>query len=458
MANDNTLTLIEAKTLTSTAASITFSAIPQTYTDLKILVSARDDRSGQPNTDLSLRVGYNGTINTGSIYSNRQLYGNGSATGSQSSVTNYAYLGMATGATATANTFGNTEIYIANYTSANYKSVSTDGLTENNASDAWAVLNANRIDTTNPITDIQISAVYGSGLYQIGSTFYLYGVKSSAVSGTKATGGAIYQDDSYFYHVFSSSGVFTPTLSISADILVVAGGGGGGNNSGAGGGAGGLLGFNSQSLTATGYAVTVGAGGVSATTAGTGSNGSNSQFASLTASVGGGGGGGGGVVNAPGNSGGSGGGGGGRAGGSPAGGTGTSGQGNAGGTGPNTNSTNPYGGGGGAGAAGGNGFNSSNGYGGVGSSAYSSWGLATGTGENVDGVVYYAGGGGSETGQYQGQSPWVSTLNGGFGGGGGSYRGGMPGTGGGAGGNAAAIAGTSPRNGGSGIVIVRYAK
>ena len=71
------MTLIEAKTLTSAAGSITFSAIPQTYTDLKILVSARDDRSGQPNTDLSLQVGYNGTINTGSIYTNLQLYGKG---------------------------------------------------------------------------------------------------------------------------------------------------------------------------------------------------------------------------------------------------------------------------------------------------------------------------------------------------------------------------------------------
>ena len=434
------LKLIEAKTLTSATASITFSAIPQTYTDLKILVSARDDRSGQPNTDLSLQVGYNGTINTGSIYTNKQLYGSGSTAGSQSSATTYAYLGMSNGPTSTANTFGNTEIYIPNYTSANNKSVSTDGVSENNATTAYAVLNANLISTSNPITDIQISAVYGSGNFESGSTFYLYGI-SNVTTGSKATGGIVSYDSTYYYHMFPYSGTFTPTQSISADVLVIAGGGGGGCDSGAGGGAGGLLYFSSQSLTATGYAVTIGAGGVSGTTAGNGANGSDSQFGALTLVKGGGYGGGGGVVNSAGGNGGSGGGGGGRAGGSPAGGSPTSGQGFAGGTGPNTAATSPYGGGGGAGGVGANGYPGT-GVGGIGVNTYSSWATATQTGDNG----YYAGGGGSETGT-------VGELNGGLGGGGGSYLGGKQNTGGGAGGNA----GVYNRNGGSGIVIIRYA-
>ena len=175
----NTYTLIEGKTLGSAVASVTFNSIPQTYTDLLLKVSARDDRAGQPNSDLSLRVGYNGAINTGSIYSVIQLYGSGSTAGSQSSATTYAYIGMANGPTATASTFGNTEIYIPNYTSANNKSISTDGVSENNATTAYAVLNAGLISTSNPITDIQISADYGTGNYQIYSTFYLYGIKNS---------------------------------------------------------------------------------------------------------------------------------------------------------------------------------------------------------------------------------------------------------------------------------------
>jgi hypothetical protein len=175
----NTYKLIEAKTLTTTTASVTFSAIPQTFTDILIKVSARDDRAGQPNTDLALQVGYNGTINTGSIYSAKQLYGSGSAAGSQSSSATYMYLGMANGPTSTSNTFGNTEIYIPNYTSANYKSVSTDGVSENNATTAYAVLNAGLASTNNPITDLKISAVYGSGNFEQYSTFYLYGIKNS---------------------------------------------------------------------------------------------------------------------------------------------------------------------------------------------------------------------------------------------------------------------------------------
>lgn len=454
MAIDNTMTLIEAKTLTSTTASITFTAIPQTYTDLKIVYSARSTAStGAEGFDAT--ISFNGATTN---RSSRVLRGSGSTASSNiiSDPTDFRLLRAIQPSDYTASVFSNTEIYIPNYTSSNLKTFSVDGAAENNATATGMSLISGLWSDTAAITSITIGGMNGS--LTADSNFYLYGIKSSAITGTKATGGAIYQDDTYFYHVFSGTGTFAPTQSITADILVVAGGGGGGNNSGAGGGAGGLLGHNSQSLTVQNYTVTVGAGGASATTAATGSNGSNSQFASLTASVGGGGGGGGGVVNAAGNSGGSGGGGGGRSGGSPAGGAGTSGQGNAGGTGPTQSSTNPYGGGGGAGAVGANGYNSSNGAGGVGSSAYSSWGLATGTGENVDGVVYYAGGGGSETSAYQGTSPFESTKNGGYGGGGGSYRGGKPGTGGGAGGNAAAVAGTSPRNGGSGIVIVRYAK
>ena len=42
----NTYTLIEAQTLGSSAASVTFSSIPATYTDLIIKASTRSARSG----------------------------------------------------------------------------------------------------------------------------------------------------------------------------------------------------------------------------------------------------------------------------------------------------------------------------------------------------------------------------------------------------------------------------
>ena len=178
MANP-TLTLIASSTVGSGgASSVTFSSILQTYTDLKLIISGKDDRSGQPNGDFAIQVGYNGTINTGSIYSMRRLYGTGSGAGSDINNGTSLALGMLDSSTATANTFGSNEVYISNYTSSNYKSVSCDGVSENNATTAFAVFNAGLISTTNPITDIKIVSYLGTNLIQY-STFYLYGIASS---------------------------------------------------------------------------------------------------------------------------------------------------------------------------------------------------------------------------------------------------------------------------------------
>ena len=51
---------------------------------------------------------------------------------------------------------------------------------------------------------------------------------SSMKAGTfaKASGGLIYTDSAYVYHVFISNGTFTPIQSLIADISVIAGGGG----------------------------------------------------------------------------------------------------------------------------------------------------------------------------------------------------------------------------------------
>ena len=74
----NTYTLISSNTLTSSAASVTFSSIPATYTDLVLRISARSDRVS---TTDRLRLTFNS--DTATNYSNITLVGDGAAASSQ---------------------------------------------------------------------------------------------------------------------------------------------------------------------------------------------------------------------------------------------------------------------------------------------------------------------------------------------------------------------------------------
>jgi hypothetical protein len=454
-----TLSLIAKQTVGSGgASSVTFSNIPQTYTDLKVVYSSRGD------SNTALRLAFNGVTTN---LSDRWLFGTGSGTPS-SGTDSFIYLNDINSPGFTANTFGNGEAYIPNYTSSNYKSVSADSVTENNGTTAYAMLTAGLWSSSAAITSLQVYV--SSGLITEFSTFYLYGISNSSTQNTSvpyASGGdVITTDGSYWYHAFKYSGSFTPLKNLTADVLVVAGGGGSANPVGGGGGAGGVRGTASQSLTATNYTVTVGAGG-NASNSGNGNSGGTSSFSSLLASSGGGGGGAYGSPNGTnGFAGGSGGGGGTAENGTPgSGGAGNSGsyspvEGYAGGAGQNrggsTDSRYCGSGGGGAGAVGGAAANNQGGAGGVGVSTYSSWGAATSTGENVSGTYYYGGGGGGN-GLVSSDTQWGA---GGYGGGGrgvGLALNGISGTANTGGGGGGSRNGSIAGNGGSGVVIIRYA-
>ena len=436
------------------ASSVTFSSIPQSgYTDLKLVYSARTNRS--PDTVDNTTITFNGTSTANQT--TKQLYGTNNTASSGSGTGFYYQMVTATGATAL--TFGSVEVYIPNYTSANYKSISSESAAESNsATAAWLMMEAGLWSNTAAITSIVIAPTAGTSFDQY-STFYLYGVAKLGTTPAivpYATGGdTIMTDGTYWYHAFLSSGTFTPQKGLSCDVLVVAGGGGSSQHQGGGGGAGGLLGFTSQTITSGAKTVTVGAGGTGVVSSANGGNGSDSQFASLTLVKGGGGGG---DMATAGSNGGSGGGGGGLntgVTGSTAGGSGTSSQGYAGGLGYGSSSAIQgwqSGGGGGAGAVGQSGTGGAAGggicgAGGVGVNTYSTWASATSTG--VSGYYAGGGGGGGNSGGGSGGSGGGGTGAGGSGNG----NAGTANTGGGAGG---AGNGTVAQNGGSGIVIVRY--
>jgi hypothetical protein len=245
------------------------------------------------------------------------------------------------------------------------------------------------------------------------------------------TGGTLASDATYYYRTFTSTAnLVVSNANLEVTSLIVAGGGNGGQL-----GAGGAGGLRSATATLTPATYTATVGGSQ----------TDSSFNSVTATRGGDGG-----WNyyapANGSSGGSGGGGGsgsGGAGNTPS--TSPS-QGNNGGYG----ATGYYGQGGGGGGAGAVGADIPTPNGGVGSSAFSSWGAATGTGHNVSGTRYYAGGGGgahSHLREYDG-------FGGYGGGGGGGLENGTINTGGGGSGRY----NLASSSGGSGIVIIRYLK
>ena len=168
----NTYELISSNTVGSGgASSVTFSSIPSTYTDLKMVYSARSDRAGQ--TAELLAISFNGTTTN---YARLVLEGNGSSVGSYKDP--IRSFGIVTASSATSNTFSNGEIYIPNYLSSNYKSYSGDGSAENNATSANIDLDANIWNNTAAITSIAITT-YNSNNFVQYSSFYLYGIKNS---------------------------------------------------------------------------------------------------------------------------------------------------------------------------------------------------------------------------------------------------------------------------------------
>lgn len=433
---------IQAITLSSAVASVTFTGIPQTYTDLVLVSSAQRGITGSGGAGTMILNG-----DTGTNYSSTILYNDGN--------TAYSFRWSSASALNAAFSAGDGSYAVSIINIMNYSNNTTRktinsrfGFTGTNGR---SVIGSNLWRNTAPITEITLLAANNIAS---GSTFTLYGVGAGS---PKAMGGTtVVSDGTYWYHAFASSGRFEPVQNLNCDILVVAGGGSGGASSGGGGGAGGLLTYSSQSLTAQNYTVTIGAGGASTINTAVSNNGSNSSFGSLAAAIGGGGGGNRISTQQNGLNGGSGGGG---AVDGYVGGTGTAGQGNDGGDSPGAQ--NPGGGGGGAGAAGqdGGSANPSGGDGGIGatSTLITSLGNAVSAGVLSSGSRYFAGGGG---GSYNTSGTGEGGLGGGGANGGANNSNGQNGlanTGGG-GGAATGVSSTySSGAGGSGIVIIRYA-
>jgi hypothetical protein len=157
--------------------SVTFSDIPQTYTDLSIRLNIRSSSAAhleQPEARLNNYGGF-------PTYSGKTLGANtnGSSTnifGSTDSM-NTIYCGNIPAASATANIFSNTELYISDYSSPNRKMISVVATSEENANNRGSL----QVKGVSWAGSVAVTAFYitMSGTFVSGSIIDIYGIKNS---------------------------------------------------------------------------------------------------------------------------------------------------------------------------------------------------------------------------------------------------------------------------------------
>ena len=171
-AKTGTYTLIASTTLSTSTANVTFSSIPATYTDLRIVTAARSDAGDRVS---SYYFDLNGL--TTSIYSRTNLTGNGSSVSSaRASNQGLGQIGTITGSVSTSGIFPVNTMDIFDYSnSTTFKTVLTRTNLEQPTAGFEVGAYVNLVRTTNAITSVKFYCV---GNFVAGSTFKLYGIEA----------------------------------------------------------------------------------------------------------------------------------------------------------------------------------------------------------------------------------------------------------------------------------------
>jgi hypothetical protein len=176
----NTMKFIASLTVgAGTAASLDFTSIPATYTDLKVFLSVRAGSGGGGTAAAwdNMRISFNGGLTTVDLNSKLLLSAD---VGTPISIQdNIGFLGWTDYSGATANTFANAEVYIPNYAGNPNKVYMSDAFTENNAAPGVGALVAGKWASTAAINRITIIPNPTTSNWQQYSSAYLYGIKNS---------------------------------------------------------------------------------------------------------------------------------------------------------------------------------------------------------------------------------------------------------------------------------------
>ena len=167
MAAGSTYSQIASTTLGSATSSYTFSSIPQTYTNLVVVVNG-----GSSSNNIDFDMVING--DNGNNYSRTLMYGNGSSAGS-TRYSNEAYLSFTYYGNMTTNFSWIGQININNYANTTtYKTI----LGKASNADTYGVnATVGLWRSTSAITSIQLKARASN--FITGTTFSLYGIKGA---------------------------------------------------------------------------------------------------------------------------------------------------------------------------------------------------------------------------------------------------------------------------------------
>lgn len=154
---------------------IDFTNIPQIYTDLIFVASIRNSSASSQ----EVYVTVNGSGGSGTAITNRYLIGSGSsvATAVTSSAAAIWQVLFQNGQQ-TANTFGNLQLHVPNYSnSTRAKVFAIESVSENYGTSAEQRMMVSGISTTAAITSMQF--ISASNNFTSGSTITLYGLTNS---------------------------------------------------------------------------------------------------------------------------------------------------------------------------------------------------------------------------------------------------------------------------------------
>ena len=170
-----TITLISSQTLGGSTASVTFSSIPSTYNDLKLVFSA-NTASATSIANLFFTLNGDSTAN----YSTTRLSASsGTAASDRYTSSSQANIGVYSGTSSgySASIFTYSELYIPSYTSTTAKQMFSSNTAEVNAAPgAYLATLATLYRGTSAITSISFTPSFA---FATNSSFYLYGIKNS---------------------------------------------------------------------------------------------------------------------------------------------------------------------------------------------------------------------------------------------------------------------------------------